>query len=155
MCNARAIVNAVYVGRKCGFCVKCVCNARAMCMDPVYGGRTCEFRMKCAWISARQLGMCVHLGMTVPSSPECLALSSFVPTVKEQDQAGPLKVPLEIVSGFPNLTACLSCRPNTVCSSSDSCPRSDRAPPYFDNEGAARVGVTASRGLGSETERRA
>ena len=92
MYNAHAIVNPVYGGRKCGFRVKCACNARAMCMDPMDVRRTCEFRMKCAWISSRQVGMCAYFGMTVPSSPECLALSSFVPAVKEQDQAGPLKV---------------------------------------------------------------
>jgi hypothetical protein len=39
-----------------------------------------------------------------------------------------------------SLTACLSCRLNTVCCSSESCPSSGRALPYFDNYGARRVG---------------
>jgi hypothetical protein len=48
-----------------------------------------------------------------------------------------------------SLTACLSCCPNTVCCSSESYPRSDRAVPYFNNYGAARMGHGF---LGSKTE---
>ena len=47
---------------------------------------------------------------------------------------------VRIASGFPRLTACLSCPPNTVCSSSESCPSNDRALSYFDNYGEGRVG---------------
>ena len=43
-------------------------------------------------------------------------------------------------SVYLSLTACLSCRPNTACSSSKSYPSSDLALPYFDNYGAGRVG---------------
>ena len=47
---------------------------------------------------------------------------------------------VRITSGFPGLAACLSCYPNTVCCSSESCPSSDSALRYFDNNREGRVG---------------